>query len=285
MAVKIRGKNITVTPALKDYVEKKLVNITKQFKTVGDITAVMRVEKDSHIVEITVPASGIVIRAQEDSNDMYASIDKCVDKIARQIHKYKTRLMIIGWQRYKVETANTKVESIMEYGALVRIAQSEGVPVEKVMSFASISTVALSLLVLGLFLLMVLNANNLAQYLENQVQVTVYMQDGIRDDTVQAAQKSLETMEEIQVFPFVKALIVDDQENSCKYLEALLKRFNVETAITTSGSAALSALNEANLQGKPFNLCLLDWKMPGMDGLEVAKKIQDMKFKNLKVAM
>ena len=92
-------------------------------------------------------------------------------------------------------------------------------------------------------------------------------------------------MEEIQVFPFVKALIVDDQENSCKYLEALLKRFNVETAITTSGSAALSALNEANLQGKPFNLCLLDWKMPGMDGLEVAKKIQDMKFKNLKVAM
>jgi len=62
------------------------------------------------------------------------------------------------------------------------------------MSFASISTVALSLLVLGLFLLMVLNANNLAQYLENQVQVTVYMQDGIRDDTVQTAQKALETM-------------------------------------------------------------------------------------------
>jgi two-component system sensor histidine kinase/response regulator len=92
-------------------------------------------------------------------------------------------------------------------------------------------------------------------------------------------------MEEIQVFPFVKALVVDDQENSCKYLEALLKRFNVETAIATSGSAALSTLNEANLNGKPFNLCLLDWKMPGMDGLELAKKIQEMKFKNLKVAM
>jgi len=92
-------------------------------------------------------------------------------------------------------------------------------------------------------------------------------------------------MEEIQVFPFVKALIVDDQENSCKYLEALLKRFNVETAIATSGSTALSTLNAANLQGKPFNLCLLDWKMPGLDGLEVAKKLQEMKFKNLKVAM
>ena len=64
----------------------------------------------------------------------------------------------------------------------------------QLMSFASISTVALSLLVLGLFLLMVLNANNLAQYLENQVQVTVYMQDGIKDNQVQAAQKSLEGM-------------------------------------------------------------------------------------------
>jgi len=103
MAVKIRGKNITVTPALKDYVEKKLVNITKQFKTVGDITAVMRVEKDSHIVEITVPASGIVIRAQEDTNDMYASIDKCVDKIARQIHKYKTRLMRRKYNNFRDE--------------------------------------------------------------------------------------------------------------------------------------------------------------------------------------
>ena len=41
--------------------------------------------------------------------------------------------LLIGWQRYKVETANTTVESIMEYGALVRMAQSEGVPVEKVM--------------------------------------------------------------------------------------------------------------------------------------------------------
>ena len=92
-------------------------------------------------------------------------------------------------------------------------------------------------------------------------------------------------MEEIQVFPFVKALVVDDQENSCKYLEALLKKFNVETAIVTSGSAALSALNEANIKGKPFNLCLLDWKMPGMNGLELAKKIKEMNFKKLKVAM
>ena len=47
------------------------------------------------------------------------------------------------------------------------------------MSFASISTVAVSLLVLGMFLLIFLNTNNLAQYLESQVQVSVYMQDKV----------------------------------------------------------------------------------------------------------
>jgi putative sigma-54 modulation protein len=67
--------------------------VTKQFKTVGDISAVLKVEKGNHIVEITVPASGILLRAQESTKDMYSSIDLVVEKIERQIHKYKTRLM------------------------------------------------------------------------------------------------------------------------------------------------------------------------------------------------
>ncbi len=103
MAVKIRGKNIDVTPALKDYVEKRVTTITKQFKVVGEISVVMRVEKGNHIVEITVPASGIVLRAQETTNDMYGSIDNCVEKIERQIHKYKTRLMRRKYNNFRDE--------------------------------------------------------------------------------------------------------------------------------------------------------------------------------------
>lgn len=45
MNVNVRGKNIVVTPALKEYVEKKITKITRQFKTVGDISAVLKVEK------------------------------------------------------------------------------------------------------------------------------------------------------------------------------------------------------------------------------------------------
>ena len=54
MNVNVRGKNIDVTPALKDYVEKKITKVTKQFKTVGDISAVLKVEKGNHIVSSSV---------------------------------------------------------------------------------------------------------------------------------------------------------------------------------------------------------------------------------------
>lgn len=93
MSVNVKGRNIEVTPALREYVEKKIAKVTKQFKTVGDISAVLKVEKGNHIVEITVPASGILLRAQENTKDMYSSIDLVVEKIERQVHKYKTRLM------------------------------------------------------------------------------------------------------------------------------------------------------------------------------------------------
>lgn len=93
MSINVKGRNVDVTPAMKDYVEKKIAKITKQFKAVDDITAVLKIEHGYHIAEITVPASGILLRAQESTKDMYSSIDLVVEKIERQIHKYKTRLM------------------------------------------------------------------------------------------------------------------------------------------------------------------------------------------------
>ena len=62
------------------------------------------------------------------------------------------------------------------------------------MSFASISTVAVSLLVLGMFLLIFLNTNNLAQYLESQVQVSVYMQDSASAEELKAVEAKLKKM-------------------------------------------------------------------------------------------
>ena len=93
MNITVRGKNIDVTPALRDYVEKRVSKVTKYFSEVGNIHAALEVEKNKQSVELTVPVNGIILRAQESTEDMYASIDLVIDKIERQIRKHKTKLM------------------------------------------------------------------------------------------------------------------------------------------------------------------------------------------------
>lgn len=92
MDITVRGKNIEVTPALRDYVEKKVGRITKYFSDVKDVHAVLFVKKSEQIIELTVSVNSIILRAQESTNDMYTSIDLVVDKIERQLTKHKTKL-------------------------------------------------------------------------------------------------------------------------------------------------------------------------------------------------
>ncbi|OLZ10652.1 ribosome hibernation-promoting factor, HPF/YfiA family [Sulfobacillus thermosulfidooxidans] len=92
MDVIVRGKNVEITDALKDYVTKKMNKMAK-FIDHQDVTAhvVLSVEKGRKIVEVTIPLEGFLLRAEESNSDMYASIDLVVDKLERQYRKYKTR--------------------------------------------------------------------------------------------------------------------------------------------------------------------------------------------------
>lgn len=92
MAITVRGKNIEVTPALKDYVAKRVGKVTKYFDVLGEITVVLTVEKGRHIVEVTVPVNGMLLRGEEATTDMYTSIDLVIEKLEKQIEKYRTRL-------------------------------------------------------------------------------------------------------------------------------------------------------------------------------------------------
>lgn len=91
----VRGENIEITSALRDYVEKKLQKLEKYFDNVPNSTAHvnMKVYSDkSAKVEVTIPLPYLVLRAEVTSPDMYASIDLVTDKLERQIRKYKTKL-------------------------------------------------------------------------------------------------------------------------------------------------------------------------------------------------
>ncbi|KAB2953606.1 ribosome-associated translation inhibitor RaiA [Heliorestis acidaminivorans] len=92
MNIQVRGKNIEVTPALRDYVNKRLSKLEKYFNHIGEIRVTLVVEGDMHKVEVTVPASDLVMRAEESHPDMYAAIDLVIEKLTKQIDAYKTRL-------------------------------------------------------------------------------------------------------------------------------------------------------------------------------------------------
>lgn len=90
----IRGKNVEVTPNLREYVEKRVGKITRYFENIDEVSVLLAVEKGRHIVEVTaeIPRSGLVLRGQESTADMYSSIDLVVEKLERQIRKQKTKL-------------------------------------------------------------------------------------------------------------------------------------------------------------------------------------------------
>ncbi|SJZ36948.1 putative sigma-54 modulation protein [Megasphaera cerevisiae DSM 20462] len=92
MATIVRGKNLEITTALKDYVLKREKKVTKYFDNEVGVQALLSVEKDRKVAEITLKVDGVVLRGVEANQDMYAAIDLVYDKMVRQIHKYKTKI-------------------------------------------------------------------------------------------------------------------------------------------------------------------------------------------------
>lgn len=86
------GKNIAVTAKLKERSESKLGKLQKFFKEDTEVFVTMGIQRNLQIFEVTIPYGGVVFRAETSSEDMFASIDKAVDILERQIRKNKTRL-------------------------------------------------------------------------------------------------------------------------------------------------------------------------------------------------
>ncbi|KGR76462.1 ribosome hibernation-promoting factor, HPF/YfiA family [Ureibacillus sinduriensis] len=91
----IRGENIEVTPAIREYVENKIEKIERYFSEGVDANANVNLKvyngKQTK-VEVTIPLKNITLRAEERHDDMYAAIDLIVDKLERQIRKHKTKV-------------------------------------------------------------------------------------------------------------------------------------------------------------------------------------------------
>jgi putative sigma-54 modulation protein len=92
MQLSITGHHVIVTPALREYVDNKLVRLERHFENVTDIHCVLSVEKLRHKAEATVQVTGGTLFADEVQEDMYAAIDGLIDKLDRQVKKHKEKL-------------------------------------------------------------------------------------------------------------------------------------------------------------------------------------------------
>jgi putative sigma-54 modulation protein len=95
MKYNVRGENIEVTPAIREYVEKKISKLERYFTEAPDakVNVNLRFNQDkSSKVEVTIPLPQLVLRAEETNVDMYAAIDLITDKLERQIRKHKTKV-------------------------------------------------------------------------------------------------------------------------------------------------------------------------------------------------
>ena len=123
MKLLIQGNNITVTESIHDYVEQKLEKAVKHFQNITtkvdvhlSVARNSRIER-KHKAEVTVFANGTVIRAQEGSENLYASIDMVADKIARQLRKYKEKHLAKNAHAH-IRQEEVESESVIEVDEL-----------------------------------------------------------------------------------------------------------------------------------------------------------------------
>lgn len=92
MQINLTGHHVDVTSSLREYVDTKFAKLERHFDHINNVHVVLTVEKLNQKAESTVHMNGTEIFASSTNTDMYASIDNLVDKLDRQVLKYKGKI-------------------------------------------------------------------------------------------------------------------------------------------------------------------------------------------------
>jgi putative sigma-54 modulation protein len=122
MQLILKGKNVEITDWLRQYVEKKVNKLDRYLPDIHEARVELSVQKtrssqDRQVAQLTVRSNGAILRAEERTDDMFAAIDAVVDKMHRQIARYKGK-RIDRWQGqrpYRSDVESPPVEEeVME---------------------------------------------------------------------------------------------------------------------------------------------------------------------------
>lgn len=137
MQVQVRGKGVVITEALRDYADRKVNKLTRHFSTLHSAIVTQTVQGKTHRVEVQLEGDGITLRGEDRAEDMYAAIDHVVDKLERQVSKYKDRHK---WQHRRAHhehdtprhmATSTEEETEPETGQVVRRKRFEIKPISE----------------------------------------------------------------------------------------------------------------------------------------------------------
>jgi putative sigma-54 modulation protein len=122
----VQGKHLNVTPALRTYAETKVARLTRYFDHVQDAQVVLSVQRHKNlgkaqVVEVTLRGDGLVLRGEETSSDMYASIDLVVGKLKKQIEKYRSKFIL----KRRIDASRRKASLISAAEAAQRASPRE----------------------------------------------------------------------------------------------------------------------------------------------------------------
>jgi len=92
MEVTITGKQLDITPALKEFVEGRARKIEKYTTNATQVAFTLKVEKYRHLAEVLVKVNGYILQSEQETDEMYASVEKAMSKIERQLRKHKEKL-------------------------------------------------------------------------------------------------------------------------------------------------------------------------------------------------
>jgi putative sigma-54 modulation protein len=94
LPIKVTGRHVSITDAIKEYAVNKVEGLHLDYPKIIEAHVILNVEKYRHEAEIVlICGNHITIEADAETNDMYASIDQAISKIAQQMRKYKTKIM------------------------------------------------------------------------------------------------------------------------------------------------------------------------------------------------
>ncbi len=92
MNLNVSGHHLEVTPAIRSYVQTKLERVTRHFDHVIDVHVILSVNKLRQKAEVTLRVRGKDLHCESEESDLYAAIDLMIDKLDRQVLRYKDKL-------------------------------------------------------------------------------------------------------------------------------------------------------------------------------------------------